>query len=97
MFLFSVISIVVIVMKRFHMKKKGIIRNAFHDRLAVPFKRALGISASGSASGLKVVKKGVSDTLLAHDNLRKMDEQILKTETLRSYGIQLVHEKRRCR
>jgi len=97
MFLFSAISIVVIVMKRFHMKKTSIIRKAIRDRLTIPFKRALGISASGSASDLKVAKKGLSDTLLTHDNLRKIDEQLLKAEILRSYGIQLVHEKRRCR
>ena len=84
-------------MKRFHLKKAGWIRKAIHDRLAVSFKRALGISASGSASDLKVAKKGVSDTLLTHENLRKINEQLLKAEMLRSYGIQLVHEKRRCR
>lgn len=95
MFLFSAISIVVIAMKSFHMKKKSIIRNAFHDRLAIPFKRALGISGSGSDSDLKIAKKGVSGTLLAHDDLRKINEQILKAEILRSYGIQLIHEKQR--
>jgi hypothetical protein len=97
MFLFSAICIVVIVMKSFHMKKTSIIRKAIHDRFAIPFKRALGISASGSASDLKVAKKGVSDTFLTHDDLRNMNEQLLKAEMLRSYGIQLVHERRRCR
>jgi len=84
-------------MKRFHMKKTGSIRKAIRGRLTVSFKRALGMSAFESTPDLKVAKKGVSDTLLAHDNLRKIDEQILKTEMLRSYGIQLVHEKWRCR
>ena len=79
------------------MKKAGWIRKAVHDRLTVSFRRALGMSASGSASDLKVAKKGVSDTLLTHENLRKINEQLLKAEMLRSYGIQLVHEKRRCR
>jgi len=79
------------------MKKTSIIRKAIHDRFAIPFKRALGISASGSASDLKVAKKGVSDTLLTHDDLRKMNRQLMKDEMLRSYGIQLVHEKQRCR
>ena len=87
----------VIVMKRFHMKKTGIIRKTIHDRLAIPFNRALRMSTSASASDLKVAKKGVSDTLLTHANLRKINEQILKTEMLRSYAIKLVHEKRRCR
>jgi len=79
------------------LKKAGWIRKAVHDRLTVSFRRALGMSASGSASDLKVAKKGVSDTLLTHENLRKINEQLLKAEMLRSYGIQLVHEKRRCR
>jgi len=85
---------VVIVMKRFHLKKTGWIRKVIHDRLSVSFKRALRMSAFESTSDLKVAKKGVSDTLLTHDNLRKMNEQLLKAEMLRSYGIQLVHEKR---
>ena len=79
------------------MKKTSIIRKTIHDRLTIPFKRTLRMSASASASDLKVAKKGVSDTLLTHANLRKINEQLLKDEMLRSYGIQLAHEKRRCR
>jgi hypothetical protein len=84
-------------MKRFHLKKTGWTRKAIRGRLAISFKRALGISASGSASDLKVAKKEISDTLLTHDNIRRINEQILKAEMLRSYAIQLVHDKQRCR
>jgi len=86
----------VIVMKSFYMKKTAIVRKAIHDQLAILFKRALGVSASGSASDLKVAEKGVSDTPLTHDNLRKMNEQLSKADMLRSYGIRLVREKQRC-
>jgi len=84
-------------MKRSHLKKTGWIRNAIRGRLAVSFKRALGMSAFESTPDLKVAKKEISDTLLTHDNLRRINEQILKADMLRSYAIQLVHDKQRCR
>jgi len=84
-------------MKRFHFKKTVWIRKAIRGRLAVSFKRALGMSAFESTPDLKVAKKEISDTFLAHDNLRWMNEQLLKADILRSYGIQQIHEKQRCR
>lgn len=84
-------------MKRFHMMKTSSIGKIVNGRLAIPFKRAVKISESESASDFRIVKKAFSDTFLTYDNLNRINEQFLRIERQKAYGIQQVLEKQRYR
>ena len=79
------------------MKKTSLIRKAIHGRLTVPFKRALTMSKPAPASDLRVPKKRLSDTVLTHDDLHKINELSLRIERQKAYGIQMILERQRCR
>jgi hypothetical protein len=83
-------------MKESDFKKTHTPKEVFHNRLLTSLKRALRIGTERrSASDLNVPRKGVSDTFVAYDELRRINDQLLKAERQRAEAIRLFREKRR--
>lgn len=83
-------------MKKSDLEKAYTPKKAFHSRLLTSLKKALRVGAEpGAASDLQVSGKGLSQTFLTYDELRKINAQLLKMERQRAEAIRLIHEKRR--
>jgi len=83
-------------MKKSDLKKAYTSKKAFRGKLLTSLKKALKIGAEPKvASDLQVSGKGLSQTFLTYDELRKVNAQLLKMEGQRAEAIRLIHEKRR--
>jgi hypothetical protein len=84
-------------MKRTDLKKTPTPKKALRSKLLTSFKRALRIEAEPkSTSNLQVSRKGLPDTFLSYDELRKINAQLLKMEMQKVEAIRLIREKNRC-
>jgi hypothetical protein len=84
-------------MKRTDLKKTPTSKKALPNKLLTSFKRALRIEAEPkSTSNLQISRKGLPDTFLTYDELRKINAQLLKMEMQKTEAIRLIREKSRC-
>jgi hypothetical protein len=84
-------------MKRTDLKKTPTSKKALRSKLLTSFKRVLRIGAEPkSTSNLQVSRKGLPDTFLTYDELRKINAQLLKMEMQKAEAIRLIREKNRC-
>ena len=84
-------------MKKSDLKKTHISKKALHSKLLTSFKRALRIGAEPrSTSDLQISGKGLPDSFLSCDELRKIKAQLLKMEMQKAEAIRLIREKNRC-
>jgi hypothetical protein len=83
-------------MKRTDLKKTPTSKKALRSKLLISFKRVLRIGAEPkSTSNLQVSRKGLPDTFLTYDELRKINAQLLKMEMQKAEAIRLIREKNR--
>lgn len=84
-------------MKRTDLKKTHTSKKALRNKLLTSFKKALRIEAEPkSTSNLRIFRKGLPDTFLTYDELRKINAQLLKMEMQKAEAIRLIREKNRC-
>ena len=84
-------------MKRTDLKKTHTSKKPLRSKSLTSFKRALRIEAEPkSTSNLQVSRKGLPDTFLTYDELRKINAQLLKMEMQKAEAIRLIREKNRC-
>jgi hypothetical protein len=84
-------------MKGTDLKKTHTSKKALRSKLLTSLKRALRIGAEPrSTSNLQISGKGLPDTFLTYDELRKMNAQLLKSEMQKAEAIRLIREKNRC-
>ena len=84
-------------MKRTDLKKTPTSKKALRSKLLTSFKRALRIEAEPkSTSNLQISRKGLPDTFLTYDELRRINAQLLKMEMQKAEAIRLIREKNRC-
>jgi hypothetical protein len=84
-------------MKRTDLKKTPTSKKALRSKLLTSFKRALRIEAEpNSTSNLQISRKGLPNTFLTYDELRKINAQLLEMEMQKAEAIQLVRERNRC-
>ena len=70
---------------------------SFSSKLLKSLKRAPRIGAeSRLTSSLQVSAKGLPDTFLTSDELKKINAQLLKMERQKAEAIRLIREKNRC-
>jgi len=78
-------------------KEKAHLKKVLRSKLLTSFKRVLRIGAeSKSTSNLQVSRKGLPDTFLTYDELRKINAQLLKMEMQKAEAMRLIREKNRC-
>ena len=78
-------------LKKRHTSKKFSVASYSHHS------RVLRIGAEPkSTSNLQVSRKGLHDTFLTYDELRKINAQLLKMEMQKAEAIRLIREKNRC-
>ena len=78
-------------------KEKAHLKKVLRSKLLTSFKRVLRIGAKPkSTSNLQVSRKGLPDTFLTYDELKKINAQLLKMEGQKTEAIQLIREKARC-
>jgi hypothetical protein len=84
-------------MKKLDLKKTHTSKKALRNKLLTSFKRALRIGTEPrSTSNLQISRKGLPDTFLTYDELRKINAQLLKMEMQKTEAIRLIREKSRC-
>jgi hypothetical protein len=84
-------------MKKLDLKKTHTSKKALRSKLLTSFKRALRIGTEpGSTSNLQISRKGLPDTFLTYDELRKINAQLLKMEMQKAEAMRLIREKTRC-
>jgi hypothetical protein len=84
-------------MKRTDLKKRYTSKKVPRSKLFTSLKRALRIGAEPrSTSNLQVSRKGLPDTFLTYDELKKINAQLLKMEMQKAEAIQLIRERNRC-
>jgi len=84
-------------MKKSNFKKAYTPEKAVHNKILTSLKKALKIGAEArSASDFSASTRGVSDTFLAHNELQRMNGQLLRAETQRAETAWLIRDKRRC-
>jgi len=84
-------------MRKSDLKKTPTSKKTLRSKLLTSFKRALRIGAEPkSTSNLQISGKGLPDTFLTYDELRKIKAQLLKMEMQKAEAIRLIREKNRC-
>jgi len=84
-------------MKRTDLKKRYTSKKVPRSKLLTSLKRALRIGTEPrSTSNLQVSRKGLPDTFLTYDELKKINAQLLKMERQKAEAIQLIRERNRC-
>jgi hypothetical protein len=84
-------------MKRTDSKKRYTSKKVPRSKLLTSLKRALRIGAEPrSTSNLQVSRKGLPDTFLACNELKKINAQLLKMERQKAEAIQLIRERNCC-
>jgi hypothetical protein len=84
-------------MKKLDLKKTHTSKKALRNKLLTSFKRALRIGTEPrSTSNLQISRKGLPDTFLTYDELRKINAQLLKMEMQKAEAMRLIREKTRC-
>jgi len=80
------------------LKKMRMLERTFNGRLVVPFKVVLRIIKNSSelTPNLQVSKKEFSDTSVTHDQLQRINAQLLRMERQKAEAIWLIREKQRC-
>lgn len=87
-------------MKKTDLKEIWIQKRTLYGKLLTPFKRLLRIIGVGNeskpTSNLQISQKSLSDTFLSHEEVRKINDQLLKMERQKAEGIRLIRERHRC-